>query len=76
MPTNGPTIPPLASANIPVLVSNQFVYSPAVNRLLQLAANIYDATTNNTFALGNNYPSVFRPIFLDHQRKWRPLCLH
>ena len=48
---------------IPVLVSNQLVYSSAVNRLLQLAANIYDATTNNTFALGNNYPSVFRPTF-------------
>jgi hypothetical protein len=42
---------------IPVLVSNQFVYSSAVNRLLQLAANIYDATTNSF------YPSVFRPIF-------------
>ena len=32
--------------NIPVLMSNQFVYSPAVNRLLQLAANLYDASTN------------------------------
>jgi hypothetical protein len=49
--------------NIPVLVSNRFVYTPAVQRVLQLAANIYDATTNNTAALGNNYPSVFRPIF-------------
>jgi hypothetical protein len=43
--------------NIPVLVSNQFVYTPAVNRLLQLAANMYDATTTNF------YPSVFKPIF-------------
>jgi hypothetical protein len=42
---------------IPVLVSNRFVYSSAVNRLLQLAANIYDATTNSF------YPSVFRPLF-------------
>ena len=42
--------------NIPVYVNGQFVYSPAVNRLLQLAANIYDATTNSPF------PSVFRPI--------------
>ena len=42
---------------IPVLVSNQFVYSPAVNRLLQLAANVYDASTTNF------YPSVFRPQF-------------
>jgi hypothetical protein len=42
---------------IPVLVSNRLVYSPAVNRLLQLAANMYDATSTNF------YPSVFRPIF-------------
>lgn len=45
-------------ANIPVLVSNQFCYTPAVNRLLQLAANLYDATSTNY------YPSVFRPMFL------------
>jgi hypothetical protein len=32
-------------------------YTPAVNRLLQVTANIYDATTTNY------YPSVFRPIF-------------
>ena len=56
--------PAFGIGNIPVWVSNQFVYSPAVNRLLQLAANIYDATTNNTYAPGNNYPSVFRPLFL------------
>jgi hypothetical protein len=43
--------------NIPVLVSNQMVYSPAVNRVLQLAANIYDASTNSP------WPSVFRPTF-------------
>ena len=41
--------------HIPVLVSNVFVYTPAVNRLIQLAANIYDATTNSP------WPSVFRP---------------
>jgi hypothetical protein len=55
--------PAFGIGNIPVLVSNRFVYSSAVNRVLQLAANMYDATTNNTFALGNNYPSVFRPLF-------------
>jgi len=54
---------PICLTNIPVLVSNRFVYSPAVNRLLQLAANIYDATTNNAPALGKDYPSVFRPVF-------------
>ena len=42
--------------NIPVYVNGQFVYSPAVNRVLQLAANIFDASTNYP------YPSVFRPI--------------
>jgi hypothetical protein len=50
--------------NIPVLVSNRFVYTPSVQRVLQLAANIYDATTNNTVIEGANFPSVFRPIFL------------
>ena len=56
--------PAFGIGHIPVLVSNQFVYSSAVNRLLQLAANMYDATTNNNPGVtGNNYPSVFRPIF-------------
>jgi hypothetical protein len=32
-------------------------YTPAVHRLLQVTANIYEATTNNQF------PSVFRPVF-------------
>jgi hypothetical protein len=32
-------------------------YTPAVNRLLQVTANIYDATTTNY------YPSIFRPVF-------------
>jgi hypothetical protein len=43
--------------NIPVLVGNQFVYTPATHRLLQVAANIYEATSTNS------YPSVFRPLF-------------
>ena len=60
-PTNVPV--PFGITSIPVLVSNRFVYTPAVQRVLQLAANIYDATTNNTAALGANFPSVFRPIF-------------
>jgi hypothetical protein len=49
--------PAFGIGRIPVLVSNQFVYSSAVNRLLQLAANMYDATTNYY------YPSVFHPTF-------------
>ena len=31
--------------------------------MLQLAANIYDATTNRSLALGADFPSVFRPTF-------------
>jgi hypothetical protein len=45
-------------ASIPVYINGQMVYTPAVNRILQLAANIYDASTTNF------YPSVFRPTFL------------
>ena len=45
--------------NIPVWVSNRFVYTPAVHRLLQLAANIYDASTNDAYGL----PHVYRPLF-------------
>lgn len=48
---------PFGITNIPVWVSNRFVYTPAVNRLLQLAANLYDA--QNT----NRWPTVFRPLF-------------
>ena len=61
--TNFASYPAFGIGNIPVLVSNRFVYSSAVNRLLQLAANTYDATTNNAAVIGKNYPSVFRPIF-------------
>jgi len=48
---------PFGVTNIPVWVSNRFVYTPAVQRVLQLAANVFDATTNSY------YPSVFRPMF-------------
>ena len=60
------TVPAFGVGNIPVYVNGQFVYSPAVNRLLQLAANMYDASTNVAGFSGNNgmnYPSVFRPVF-------------
>lgn len=42
--------------NIPVEINGVFVYSPAVQRLLQLSANVYDAATTNF------YPTVFRPF--------------
>lgn len=45
----------LSATNIPVYPTNY--YTPAVHRLLQVAANIYDATTTN------GWPSVFRPVF-------------
>ncbi len=49
-------IPAFGVTNIPVYVNGQFVYAPAVNRLLQLAANIYDAGKTNF------YPTVFKPM--------------
>ncbi len=58
--------PAFGIGNVPVLVNNRFVYSPAVNRLLQLAANMYDATANryyDTLLPPTPLPSVFRPIF-------------
>lgn len=64
-PTNMPM--PFGITNIPVYVNGQFVYTPAVQRVLQLAANIYDATTNNSTQTTPDYPSVFRPIF-EHDR--------
>ncbi|HEX3797336.1 MAG TPA: hypothetical protein VH413_01440 [Verrucomicrobiae bacterium] len=52
--------------NIPIYPIN--FYTPAVHRLLQLAANLYDSTTNRAFSDGMSpngpfYPSVFRPTF-------------
>ena len=68
-PTNVPT--PFGISDIPVWVSNQFVYTPAIQRVLQLAANMYDSVyyySNNTVTpVGLGYPaslpSVFRPFF-------------
>ncbi|HZR21184.1 MAG TPA: hypothetical protein VFE51_28135 [Verrucomicrobiae bacterium] len=41
-------------------------YTPSVHRLLQVAANLYDCTTNRALGLTPEYPycpSVFRPLF-------------
>ncbi len=53
----------LSITNIPLYPTN--CYTPSIQRLLQLAANIYDAGTNKTAAppLDFDYPSVFRPTF-------------
>jgi hypothetical protein len=68
--TNFASYPAFGIGNIPVWVSNRFVYSPAMNRLLQLAANMYDADyyTNNYVPPGASYsgaylPTVFKPVF-------------
>lgn len=50
----------ISTAYIPIYPTNY--YTPSVNRLLQLAANIYDAANPKTNG-GFDYPSVFRPIF-------------
>jgi hypothetical protein len=55
-------IPSFGITNIPVLMNGQFAYTPAVQRVLQMVANIYDATTNQAAYLGTDYPSVFRPV--------------
>ncbi|HTX21010.1 MAG TPA: hypothetical protein VMD27_03980 [Candidatus Aquilonibacter sp.] len=66
----GDGVPSFGITNIPVLIGNQFVYAPAVNRILQLAANIYDAayfTNQYVPAAGGApvayLPSVFKPVF-------------
>lgn len=52
------------SLQIPVWPVNY--YTPSVHRLFQLAANIYDATTNRAFVANqtNRFcPTAFRPLF-------------
>ncbi len=52
----------LSLNHIPVYPTNQ--YTPAVHRLLQLTANLYDATTNRADLSPYPYlPTVFRPVF-------------
>ena len=48
---------PFGVTNIPVCSNGVYVYTPAVQRLLQLSANLYDAANTNFF------PVVFRPLF-------------
>jgi len=55
-------IPGFGIANIPVYLNGRFIYSPAINRVLQLAANIYDASTNADWPNPAFFPSVFRPL--------------
>ena len=65
--------------NIPIYENNSLLYgtnninyytSQAVHRILQLAANMYDATTSRFLGPGpTNYPSVFRPVFRKLERR-------
>ena len=45
----------LSLTNIPIYPTNN--YTPAVHRLLQVTANLYDSTSTNV------YPTIFRPYF-------------
>ena len=49
-------------SRIPVYVSNQFIYSPAVQRVLQVAANVWDSRANRRDTVGD-LPTIFRPLF-------------
>ena len=54
------------AGSIPVYTNGVFAFSPDTHRLLQVAANIYDASTNRTDRGGPEFPflpSVFRPVF-------------
>jgi hypothetical protein len=58
----------VTNLHIPIWPTNY--YTPSVHRLMQLAANMYDATTNRNFglpAVTNGYPTIFRPYFLDQR---------
>jgi hypothetical protein len=58
---NGTYIP-ITNLSIPIYPTN--LYTPSVHRILQLAANIYDATTNRADLTTYPYlPTVFRPVF-------------
>ncbi len=59
-------VPGFGIGNIPVYLNGRMIYSTAINRVLQVAANIYDASTNAQYASDGSafafYPSVFRPL--------------
>lgn len=57
----------ISATHIPIYPTN--LYTPAIHQLLQLAANVYDATTNQTYrtqgaaSINPIPPTVFRPLF-------------
>jgi len=52
----------MATTNLHIPLWPTNFYTPSVHRLLQLAANLYDATTNRGAAYPY-LPTVFRPVF-------------
>ncbi len=60
-PVGNARIPQIAVTNVPVWPTNY--YSPAVHRAVQLAVNIFDATTNRAGGDFPQFPTVFRPVF-------------
>ena len=56
----------LSLTNIPIFPFSY--YSGEVHRLLQFAANLYDATTTNNAAPA--YPTLFRPMFAFQTNGW------
>ena len=55
-------VPGFGIGNIPVYLNGRMIYSTAINRVLQVAANIYDASTNAPYPQFAFFPSVFRPL--------------
>ena len=53
--------PAFAVTNIHLWPSNE--YTPTIHRLLQVAVNLFDATTNRPATLKPYLPTVFRPTF-------------
>ncbi|MGA2865395.1 MAG: hypothetical protein ABSF95_13050 [Verrucomicrobiota bacterium] len=62
-PTNLLVTNSFGVTNIQIQVWPTNFYTPSVHRLLQVAANIYDATTNQLKTGYPYLPSVFRPVF-------------
>jgi hypothetical protein len=52
---------------IQIYPTNQ--YTPSVHRLLQVTANLYDATTDRTNTPYPHLPSVFRPVFANESSR-------
>jgi hypothetical protein len=51
--------------NIQIMVYPTNFYTPSVHRMFQLAANIYDATTDRTLGRpAPAFPTIFKPLFV------------